>query len=46
MEGDGLLRLRLAYLELCGKPAAYLKLAIAGKQWSHTISALLRSGDR
>jgi hypothetical protein len=46
MEGDGLLRLRLAYLELCGKRAAYLKLAIAGKQWSHTISALLRSGDR
>jgi hypothetical protein len=45
-EHPGLVLLRLGYLELIGQHAAYLDLAMAGKQWSHAVSALLRSGDR
>jgi hypothetical protein len=45
-EHPGLVLLRLAYLELTGQKGAYLDLAMAGKQWSHAVSALLRSGDR
>jgi hypothetical protein len=46
MEEAGLLLLRLNYLELLGEQAAYLDLAMAGKQWTHAVGALLRSGDR
>jgi hypothetical protein len=45
-EPQGLLLLRLAYLELIGDQGAYLNLAMAGKQWNHAVSAMLRSGDR
>jgi hypothetical protein len=46
VEEPGLVLLRLAYLEMLGQQAAYLNLAIAGKQWNHAVSALLRSGNR
>jgi hypothetical protein len=42
----GVVLLRLDYLELVGQQAAYLDLAMAGKQWNHAVSALLRSGNR
>jgi hypothetical protein len=45
-EHPGLVLLRLTYLELMGEQAAYLDLAMAGQQWNHAVSALLRSGDR
>jgi hypothetical protein len=45
-EHRGLLLLRLTYLELVGEQAAYLDLAMAGQQWNHAVSALLRSGGR
>jgi hypothetical protein len=45
-EHPGLVLLRLGYLELIGEKAAYLDVAMAGQQWSHAVSALLRSGDR
>jgi hypothetical protein len=45
-EGDGLVLLRLTYLELIGERAAYLNLAMTGRQWDCAIGAMLRSGDR
>jgi hypothetical protein len=38
--------LRLAHLEMLGQQAAYLTMALAGKQWNHAVQALLRSGNR
>jgi hypothetical protein len=47
MEEPGLVLLRMNYLGvLLGQAAAYLNLALSGKQWSHAVSFLMRSGDR
>lgn len=46
MEEPGLVLLRLAHLEMLGQQAAYLTMALAGKQWTHAVQALLRSGNR
>jgi hypothetical protein len=45
-EHQGLLQLRLLFLDMLEDNFSYVRLAVAGQQWDQAVSRMLQFGDR